>query len=76
MGISADAVTSFLKEATLMKDFDHPNVLSLVGIVYDQESMPMVVLPFMEHGDVKSLIRKDDQVKNRLSQIISDYLWQ
>lgn len=62
-------MSAFLQEATLMREFNHPNVLSLVGIVYDEESIPMVILPFMEHGDVKSLIRKDDKVK-----IIWDYL--
>lgn len=59
MGLSAKDVVNFMKEAILMKDFNHMNVLQLVGIVYepsDPESLPLVVTPLMEKGDLKTLI--------------------
>ena len=49
-----------------MKDFDHPNVLGLLGLTFEPSGSPLVVLPFMEHGDLKSFLLKDEeQVGNR-----------
>jgi hypothetical protein len=61
---TAEELEDFLKEGLRMKDFDHPNVMQLIGIGYgkvavnqDLESsvdvMPVVVLPYMEMGDLK-----------------------
>ena len=52
-------MVNFVKEALLMKDFKHMNVLPLVGIVYEHaevDALPLVVTPFMEKGDLKTLI--------------------
>ncbi len=54
-------VTSFLEEAVVMKDFCHSNVLALLGVAIDG-SKPLVVLPYMEHGDLKSYISSPDRV--------------
>ena len=43
-----------------MKNFDHPHVMKLIGICYDTNSSPLVVLPFMKNGDVLSYIRNPD----------------
>uniref|UniRef100_A0A8C4WY39 receptor protein-tyrosine kinase n=1 Tax=Eptatretus burgeri TaxID=7764 RepID=A0A8C4WY39_EPTBU len=53
---------NFLNEAVRMKEFDHPNVLCLLGVCMElsgqQQSMPrpMVILPFMRHGDLHSFL--------------------
>ena len=39
-----------------MIDFKHANVLSLIGVVYERKDLPLVVLPFMENGDLCMLI--------------------
>jgi len=49
-------VESFLEECCKMKHFDHPNVLSLIGVSFDKESNPAMVLPFMSNGDVKAYL--------------------
>ncbi len=49
---------NFLEEGLLMKDFDHPNVLGLIGLTFDPEGSPLVVLPLMENGDLKSFIKR------------------
>ena len=41
-----------------MLDFHHPNVLSLVGVIFDTtDHLPVIVLPFMAHGDLRSFLK-------------------
>ncbi|XP_028652499.1 tyrosine-protein kinase receptor UFO isoform X2 [Erpetoichthys calabaricus] len=51
----------FLREAACMKEFDHPNVMRLLGVcLQNVESegypSPVVILPFMKHGDLHSYL--------------------
>jgi len=50
-------VHMFLKEALIMKDFNHSNVMQLIGLCFGIERLPLVVLPYMNKGDVLSYIR-------------------
>ena len=59
-----ELVEKFLQEAVLMRDFDNPYVLSLIGISFETDGSPMVVLPFMENGYLQTLIRDPDRVGN------------
>lgn len=50
-----------LKEAAYMKDFNHPNVIQLIGVSLHRRPgqrlpVPMVVLPFMKHGDLHTFL--------------------
>ncbi|KAK5886881.1 hypothetical protein CesoFtcFv8_017870 [Champsocephalus esox] len=50
-----------LKEAAYMKDFHHPNVIQLIGVSLHRRHgqrlpIPMVVLPFMKHGDLHTFL--------------------
>ncbi|XP_033647397.1 hepatocyte growth factor receptor-like [Asterias rubens] len=54
-------VIKFLQEGLLMKNFDHPNVLGLIGLTFNPDGQPVVVLPFMPNGDLKSYVVKNKQ---------------
>ncbi|XP_052285358.1 hepatocyte growth factor receptor-like [Dreissena polymorpha] len=55
-------VNMFIKEALIMKDFEHKNVMQLVGICFGIERLPLVVLPFLKLGDLLSYIRNVNNV--------------
>lgn len=41
-----------------MKDFDHPNILGLVGVSFDETAgLPLVLLPFMANGDLRHFLQ-------------------
>lgn len=56
------AVRKFCEEVLLMKDFDHSHVLRLIGVVRGDDSLPLVVLPFMQNGDLLTYIRCGENV--------------
>ena len=47
---------AFLEEGLMMRDFEHENVLALIGVTVDSNGMPMVITPFMLYGDLRSYI--------------------
>jgi serine/threonine protein kinase len=62
---SQKEVNDFIREGLQMKVFHHPNVMELVGICWVKDSdaqvqmsAPLIVLPFMERGDLKNYLRK------------------
>ena len=43
-----------------MKEFDHPNVLSVLGVSLNNDidcGLPFIVLPFMANGDLKTYLK-------------------
>ena len=58
VAFSSSTAEDFIKECNIAKKFDHPNVLSLVGVcIIPEESVPLMVMPYMHHGDVKSFVK-------------------
>ena len=48
----------FIKECIIAKQLDHPNVLGLIGVsIIKREALPLMILPFMHNGDVKSFVK-------------------
>ncbi|XP_067883710.1 tyrosine-protein kinase Mer isoform X2 [Heterodontus francisci] len=62
-------IEEFLSEAACMKDFDHPNVIKLLGVCLElssreQIAKPMVILPFMKYGDLHSFLLRSRLEEN------------
>ena len=55
----------FISESAIMLDFDHPNVLKLLGVCFDaRDDLPLIVLPYMANGDLKTyLVNKRGNVE-------------
>ncbi|TDH01130.1 hypothetical protein EPR50_G00177070 [Perca flavescens] len=53
-------IEEFLNEAACMKDFNHLNVIKLLGVCLEVGAghfpKPMVILPFMKYGDLHSFL--------------------
>lgn len=52
-----EAIESFLAEGVIMKDFNHPHILRLLGMSIDERGNPMVILPYMANGDLRSYVK-------------------
>ncbi len=42
-----------------MMMFDHPNVLSLIGVCVDAGKAPYLVMPYMANGSLLSYLRNE-----------------
>lgn len=63
--MSAADVRMFLSEVLCLAKFHHRHVLHLVGVSLDAHShQPLVILPFMKHGDLLSYICSDRNVRD------------
>lgn len=60
----------FLKEALIMKEFNHPNVMTLIGLVFTESRRPCLVLPHMSNGDLLKYV-KDESKSLRIGDILN-----
>ena len=42
-----------------MANFDHPNVMKLLGVSISEGQTPFIVMPFMAQGSLLSYLRKN-----------------
>ena len=47
-----------MSESIKMKRFDHPNVISLVGVCIDAGPAPYIIMPFMGNGSLLTYLKK------------------
>ena len=72
---NGESVISFLKEALIMQNMDHENVLKLIGISVVEEE-PLVAFAFMENGSLQAFLRKNyDSLKGDV-KVLQNFCYQ
>ncbi|XP_048741494.2 plexin-A4-like isoform X3 [Ostrea edulis] len=63
-GCSTDneTIDGFLKLCAVLKDLQHPNILTVCGVCLSVSEPPMIILPNLQRGDLKNYIK--DSSKN------------
>ena len=56
-GSNKDARNDFVKEAIHMNQFNHPNILKLLGVCFDKEPL-CLLFEYMDLGDLNSYLRR------------------
>jgi len=49
-----------------MKDFSHPNILTLKAVAIDRNHSPCIVMPYMWNGSLDIYLRKEENRKKLL----------
>ena len=52
-------MADLLKECARMYEFDHPNVLKLIGVCLDGGPAPYIIMPFMTNGSLLSHLKQE-----------------
>ena len=60
-------LSSMMGEILKMQDFHHPHVMTLIGVSFDANHTPSMVMPFMANGSLLSYLKN-----NRSFLLISD----
>ena len=56
---SANEVKQLMKEIVKMVNFDHPNVMSLIGVILVDGGAPLLVMPYMMKGTLLTYVREN-----------------
>ena len=52
-------VQNMVSEITTMQEFDHPHVMSLIGVCLDASPGVSIVMPFMANGNLLDYLKKE-----------------
>ena len=67
---SMEVLESFIRESVLMKNFDHPNVLHILGVGLDPDNgLPFIVLPFMVNGNLQMYLKSKRSKATNVDQL-------
>lgn len=65
-GSSIKMKEEFFREATFVNNFDHPNIVKLIGVCSEQEPYCMI-LEYMSEGDLNGLLRHNNPTQSLIS---------
>ena len=61
--VNTSKTKQFIKECIIARRFIHPNMRNLIDVNY--EAIPLMILPFMHNGDIKSFVKsKGDCIRS------------
>ena len=60
-------LSNMMGEILKMQDFHHPHVMTLIGVSFDANHTPSMVMPFMANGSLLSYLKN-----NRSSLLFSE----
>ena len=67
---SMEILESFIRESVMMKNFDHPNVLHILGVGLDPDNgLPFIVLPFMANGNLQMYLKSKRSKATSVNQL-------
>ena len=69
-GSNKDARNDFIKEAVHMNQFNHPNILKLLGVCFDKEPL-CLLFEYMDLGDLNSYLRRTAISSSRSSSTLT-----
>ncbi|XP_062567366.1 tyrosine-protein kinase transmembrane receptor Ror-like isoform X3 [Saccostrea cucullata] len=65
-GVSNEVKEDFEREVEIMSNFNHDNILSLLGVITkDIGDTPYMIFEYMVHGDLAELLRRNDPVMRK-----------
>lgn len=62
---------NFMREALVVKDLTHPNILSLLGVSISPNESPLVVVPLLARGDLRTYIKDTSKVCEKSQVLLS-----
>ena len=77
---STHDIERMTKEVSAMLNFEHPNVMPLIGVCLDGE-IPLIIMPFMSNGSVLEFVKSRREklflcsyAKLELVSLLCDYV--
>jgi hypothetical protein len=55
-------VRDVLCEGLQMKRFNHERILKFICISFDENSVPLIITPYMVNGNIRSYVRNKENV--------------
>ncbi|KAL5479787.1 hypothetical protein EMCRGX_G023365 [Ephydatia muelleri] len=66
---SKNELQEIFVESTRMKSFKHPNIVEILGMCLDSpDGVPLMVLPFLVHGNLKSYLQQSRGFSPKLDE--------
>lgn len=72
--VEFEQMVLFVNEAILMKGFNHDNLLNLLGVILQPASPPLILTPYLSHGDLHKFLRNSRGIGSRRQLIGSRQL--
>ena len=72
--VEFEQMVLFVNEAILMKGFNHENLLNLLGVILQPASAPLILTPYLSHGDLHKFLRNSRGIGSRRQLIGSRQL--